>query len=75
MAEETSVSGICVVGAGRMGSIYGGLLAMRGVQVTFFDSWRQHIEAIRRDGLLLSLLCHLGYVGWVADHTDLQEKV
>lgn len=43
----------CVIGAGSMGSLYGGLLARAGFQVTLLDTWRDHIEAIRTEGLRL----------------------
>jgi 2-dehydropantoate 2-reductase len=43
----------CVIGAGSMGSLYGGLLAHAGFDVTLVDVWAEHIEAIRRDGLRL----------------------
>jgi 2-dehydropantoate 2-reductase len=43
----------CVIGAGSMGCLYGGLLARAGFDVTLLDVWAEHIEAIRRDGLRL----------------------
>jgi 2-dehydropantoate 2-reductase len=36
-----------------MGSLYGGLLAWHGFRVMLYDSWRQHVDAIRHDGLHL----------------------
>lgn len=42
---------IAVIGAGNMGSLYGANLARAGVQVTFIDRWREHVEAIRMHGL------------------------
>ena len=50
--RETAVR-FCVIGAGSMGSLYGGLLARAGFDVTLLDVWAEHIEAIRRDGLRL----------------------
>jgi 2-dehydropantoate 2-reductase len=44
---------ICVIGAGSMGSLYGGLLARAGSEVTLVDTWAEHVEAIRRAGLRL----------------------
>jgi 2-dehydropantoate 2-reductase len=41
----------CVIGAGSMGSLYGGLLARAGFDVTLVDVWQEHVDAIRRDGL------------------------
>ena len=40
-----------VVGAGAMGSLFGGLLAQHGLDVTLVDVWPQHVEAINRNGL------------------------
>jgi len=42
---------ITVVGAGAMGGSYGGLLAVAGHEVSLIDAWREHVEAINRDGL------------------------
>ena len=42
---------IAIVGAGAMGSIYAGLLADAGHDVRVIDTWAEHIEAIRRNGL------------------------
>jgi 2-dehydropantoate 2-reductase len=42
---------IGIVGAGAMGSVYGGLFAAAGHDVWLVDVWREHIEAVRRDGL------------------------
>src|SRR5437762_10308895 len=45
---------IAVVGAGAMGSVYGGLLSRAGYDVTLLDIRREHIAAIAADGLRLS---------------------
>jgi len=45
---------IGIVGAGAMGSVYGGLFAAAGHDVWLVDTWREHIEAIRSNGLHLS---------------------
>jgi 2-dehydropantoate 2-reductase len=37
-----------------MGSVYAGLLAAAGLDVWAVDSWAEHIEAIRREGLRVS---------------------
>ena len=42
---------IVIVGAGAMGSLFGGLLAEGGVDVTLVDVWREHVDAVNRDGL------------------------
>jgi 2-dehydropantoate 2-reductase len=44
---------ITILGAGAMGSLFGGLLAEAGATVTLLDVNQQHLDAIRRDGLLL----------------------
>jgi 2-dehydropantoate 2-reductase len=44
---------VCVIGAGRMGSLYGALIARAGYWVVLFDWWQAHIEAVRRNGLRL----------------------
>jgi 2-dehydropantoate 2-reductase len=40
-----------VIGAGAMGSLFGGLLARSGEEVWLVDIWRDHVEAIRSRGL------------------------
>ncbi len=42
---------IAVVGAGAMGSLFGGLLAASGEDLTLVDVWREHVEAINAEGL------------------------
>jgi 2-dehydropantoate 2-reductase len=44
---------IAVIGAGAMGSIFGGRLAQAGEDVTLIDVWREGVEAINRNGLCL----------------------
>lgn len=44
---------VTVIGAGAMGSLYGGLLARSGVPVTLVDPWAAHVGAIQADGLRL----------------------
>lgn len=44
---------IVVVGAGAMGSLFGGLLAHAGEEVWLVDLWQAHIEAIQSQGLVL----------------------
>ena len=45
---------IVVVGAGAVGGYVGGHLTRAGHDVTLIDSWPEHVEAMRRDGLQLS---------------------
>lgn len=42
---------VVVLGAGAMGSLFGGLLAEGGLQVTLVDPWQEHIQNIQNDGL------------------------
>lgn len=42
---------IVIIGAGAMGSVYGGLLAEAGNEVYFLDVFKEHVDAINRDGL------------------------
>lgn len=44
---------IAIVGAGAMGSVYAGLMAEAGHEVWAVDPWREHVDAIARDGLRL----------------------
>jgi 2-dehydropantoate 2-reductase len=43
-----------IVGAGAMGSLFGGLLAGGGHEVWLLDVWREHVDAINRDGLRMT---------------------
>lgn len=40
-----------MVGAGAMGSLFGGLLARAGEQVWLLDTWREHVDALNAGGL------------------------
>lgn len=42
---------IAVLGAGAMGSLFGGILAEAGHQVWLVDVWKEHVESIREKGL------------------------
>lgn len=42
---------IAVLGTGAMGSVYAGLLADSGHEVWAIDTWKEHIKAIRSNGL------------------------
>ena len=44
---------VCVIGAGAMGSTFGGLLARAGHDVTLVDTWSEHVAAINARGLRL----------------------
>ena len=53
---------IAVVGAGAIGGYTGGHLAHNGFDVTLIDSWPEHIEAIRKDGLAIEGVTEEEYV-------------
>jgi 2-dehydropantoate 2-reductase len=42
---------IAIVGTGAMGSVYAGLLADAGHEVWAIDTWAEHVEAMRKNGL------------------------
>jgi 2-dehydropantoate 2-reductase len=44
---------VSIVGCGAMGSVYAGLLAAAGHEVWAVDTWREHVDAIRKNGLRL----------------------
>ncbi|MDT8860712.1 ketopantoate reductase family protein [Alkalihalobacillus sp. MEB130] len=44
---------ILVVGAGAMGSLFGGRLKEKGFDVALVDVWVEHIEKVNSDGLLI----------------------
>src|SRR4051794_39583961 len=48
---------IGIMGAGAIGSVVGGMLALAGHDVTLIDQWPAHVDAINRDGLRLSGTC------------------
>ncbi len=49
---------VVVLGAGAMGSLFGGLLAEGGLDVTLVDPWKEHIDRINENGLKM-----VGYGG------------
>ena len=49
---------VVVLGAGAMGSLFGGLLAEGGLSVTLVDPWQEHIDQIKANGLQM-----VGYGG------------
>jgi 2-dehydropantoate 2-reductase len=52
---------IAVVGCGAMGSVYAALLGNAGHEVWAIDSWKDHVDAMRQNGLRLE--------GASGDHT------
>ena len=55
---DYSEAKVVVVGAGAMGSLFGGLLAEGGLDMTLVDVWREHVDAINANGL--SMVGHGG---------------
>ena len=51
LLTDLSPTQFVVIGAGNIGCVYGANLARIGQQVAFLDIWRDHIAAIRHDGL------------------------
>src|SRR5438067_1857882 len=54
MDNRKSEGRIAFVGGGAMGSYVGGRMALAGIDVTVIDPWGEHIDAIKRDGIVLS---------------------
>lgn len=44
---------IAIIGAGAMGSLYGGYLAKAGNQVYLLDVWQEHVDAVNQNGLVI----------------------
>jgi 2-dehydropantoate 2-reductase len=44
---------IAIIGSGAMGSLFGGKLAQAGASVLLYDLYKEHVEAVRRDGLAI----------------------
>lgn len=44
---------VVVLGAGAMGSLYGGLLADSGNEVWLLDVWKEHVDTINEKGLTI----------------------
>lgn len=42
---------ISIIGSGAMGSLFGGRLALAGQEVLLYDVYKDHVDAINRDGL------------------------
>ena len=48
---------IAIIGSGAMGSLFGGLLAEAGEDVTLVDVWKEHVDAINTYGLKITGVC------------------
>jgi len=44
---------IAVIGAGAMGSLFGGRLAQAGYEVLLYDIYREHVQAVNANGLAI----------------------
>jgi 2-dehydropantoate 2-reductase len=44
---------IAIIGAGAMGSLFASCLSSTVAEVWAFDIWKEHVDAIRRDGLIV----------------------
>ena len=44
---------ICILGAGALGSTFGGVLTEGGFEVHLIDPWSEHVHAMNREGLKL----------------------
>lgn len=44
---------ICIIGSGAMGCLMGGKLTEGGLDVTLVDTWQEHVDAIKSNGLKL----------------------
>lgn len=42
-----------IIGAGAMGSLFGGLLSISGQEIWLVDVWKEHVDAIRSKGLTI----------------------
>lgn len=51
---EVIVLKIGIIGAGAMGSLYGGILAEAGHEVYFIDVYEAHVDAVNANGLIIN---------------------
>jgi 2-dehydropantoate 2-reductase len=74
LAFNLSDSSVAVMGAGAVGSYFGGMLARAGARVTLIGR-PKHVEAIRKDGLLLDTVTFNEYVAMnaSADPADVRD--
>jgi 2-dehydropantoate 2-reductase len=74
LAFNLSDSSVAVMGAGAVGSYFGGMLARAGARVTLIGR-PKHAEAIRKDGLLLDTVTFKEYVAMnaSADPADVRD--
>ena len=53
LADKGEKPKVCVLGAGAMGCLFGGLLSEGGLEVTLVDKWKDHVDSIKKNGLKL----------------------
>ena len=44
---------IAIAGAGGIGGVVGGMLSKSGYDITLVDQWHEHLEKIKKDGLIV----------------------
>lgn len=44
---------IAIIGSGAMGSLFGGMLALTGHEVWLYDIWKDHMDKVAKDGLII----------------------
>jgi len=44
---------IAIIGSGAMGSLFGGRLSLAGHELILYDVYREHVDAVNRDGLAI----------------------
>ena len=64
---------IVIVGAGAMGSIYGGFLAEAGNEVYFLDVFKEHVDNINKDGLWIEGTSGDRYIKGIKATSDPEE--
>ena len=50
MADKRRIG---IIGAGGIGSVVGGMLSRSGQDITLVDQWPEHVEAIKKNGLVV----------------------
>ena len=72
-SENMNMPRIAIVGTGAMGSVYAGLFAEAGYQISVVDLWQEHMTAIGKTGLHLEgasgdrVICGINAVYQIAD--------
>ena len=52
---------ISVIGAGAMGSLFGGKLSLAGNEVILYDINREHMNAVAQKGLIIEEDTHVSH--------------